>query len=140
MVFAVWYEAPRTPARFPWIDPSRSNPGTPICGCQRHPFYRCSGGSGPLGAGAAVLDHERRQGADAGAGPLDGVDHPQVGVPAPADDRAAGVAAAAVVAEPDVRVVAPTGSAAAGPGRPHTRPRPRSTRTDPGRDGCPARP
>src|SRR5215218_9222900 len=42
MVFAVWCGAPRTPARFPWIDPSRSNPGTPVYGCQRRPFYRCS--------------------------------------------------------------------------------------------------
>src|SRR4029453_3585325 len=42
MVFAVWYGAPRTPARFPWIDPSRSNPGTPMCCCQRRPLLPCS--------------------------------------------------------------------------------------------------
>ena len=64
-----------------------------------------------------VLDHEAGKGADLAAPALDRVDNPQVGIPAIADDRAAGVAAQAALEEADVRVVPQVpAEAGAGPG------------------------
>jgi hypothetical protein len=51
-----------------------------------------------------VLHDVGGEGPDGGAAPLDGVDDPQVGVPALADDGAAGGAAEAALEEADVGV------------------------------------
>ena len=56
-------------------------------------------------AGSTGFHHVAGQGADRCARPLDRVDDPQVGVPAVADDRAAGVAAQPALEEADVGVV-----------------------------------